>query len=43
MFYIHRNRDGDVTIIPFAMGTCQGDPLGGALFILIHPYITFYN
>jgi hypothetical protein len=31
MFYSHRNREGDVTIIPFAMGTHQGDPLKGAL------------
>jgi hypothetical protein len=29
LFYNHRNREGDVTIIPFAMGTRQGDPLGG--------------
>ncbi len=32
MFYNHCNHEGDVTIIPFAMGTHQGDPLGGALF-----------
>jgi hypothetical protein len=36
MFYNHRNYDGDVTIIPSAMGTHQGDPLGGALFALTH-------
>jgi hypothetical protein len=29
LFYSHRNCEGDVTIIPFAMGICQGDPLGG--------------
>jgi hypothetical protein len=27
LFYSHCNREGDVTIIPFAMGTHQGDPL----------------
>jgi hypothetical protein len=31
LFYSHRNHEGDVTIIPFAMGICQG-----ALFALIH-------
>jgi hypothetical protein len=40
LFYSHHNREGDVTIIPFAMGTHQGDPWeggwGGALFILAH-------
>jgi hypothetical protein len=34
MFYSHHNREGDVTIIPFAMGTHQGDPLRGSLFVL---------
>jgi len=29
MFYNHRNREGDFTITPFAMGIYQGDPLGG--------------
>jgi hypothetical protein len=29
LFYSHRNREGDVTIIPFTMGICQGDPWGG--------------
>jgi len=29
LFYNHHNHEGDVTIIPFAMGICQGDPLGG--------------
>jgi hypothetical protein len=29
LFYNHFNCEGDVTIIPFAMGTRQGDPLGG--------------
>jgi hypothetical protein len=36
LFYNHHNRDGDVTIIPSAMGTHEGDPFGGALFVLIH-------
>jgi hypothetical protein len=26
LFYYHRNSEGDVTIIPSAMGTRQGDP-----------------
>ncbi len=34
MFYSHRNNEGDVTIIPSAMGTRQGDHLRGALFAL---------
>jgi hypothetical protein len=36
MFYSHHNCEGDVIIIPFAMGTHQGDPLGWALFALTH-------
>jgi hypothetical protein len=36
MFYNHYNCEGEVTVIPFAMGTYQGDPLGGALFVLAH-------
>jgi hypothetical protein len=36
LFYNHCNREGDVTIIPFAMETRQGDPLGRALFVLAH-------
>jgi hypothetical protein len=28
MFYNRRNREGDVTIIPFAVGIHQGNPLG---------------
>jgi len=36
LFYSHYNCGGDVTVIPFAMGTCQGDPLGRALFALVH-------
>jgi len=35
LFYIHRNREGDVTIIPSTMGIRQGDG-GGALFALAH-------
>jgi len=27
--YSHRDHEGDVTIIPFAMKIHQGDPLGG--------------
>ncbi len=36
LFYSHCNHEGDVTIIPFIMGTHQGDPLGEALFALTH-------
>jgi len=36
LFYSHNNRDGDVVIIPSAMGTHQGDPLRRALFTLTH-------
>jgi hypothetical protein len=36
LFYCHRNHEGDVIVIPSAMGTFQGDPLGGALFGLAH-------
>ncbi len=36
LFYNHRNCENDFTIIPFAMGTHQGDPLGGPLFVLTH-------
>jgi len=36
MFYNHFNRDGNITVIPFAMGTRQGDLLKGALFALAH-------
>jgi len=36
LFYNHRNRDGDVTIITSTMGTRQGDLLEGALFVLVH-------
>jgi hypothetical protein len=32
LFYNHHICEGDVPIIPFTMGTCQDDPLGGALF-----------
>jgi hypothetical protein len=34
--YNHHNRENKVTIIPFARGTYQGDPLRGALFVLAH-------
>ncbi len=36
LFYNHYNYDSNVTMIPFAMGTYQGDALGGALFTLSH-------
>jgi hypothetical protein len=36
MFYMHHNRESDVIVIFFAMGTHQGDPLGQALFALTH-------
>jgi hypothetical protein len=36
VFYNHRNREGDVIIIPSTMGIRQGDPFGGALFVLTH-------
>ncbi len=37
LFYNHYNYEGDVTIIPFSLGICQGDPFGGgALFALTH-------
>jgi hypothetical protein len=36
LFYSHHNCEGDVIVIPFAMGTHQGDPLGGALFTFTH-------
>jgi hypothetical protein len=36
LFYNHCNCEGNVIIIPFAMGTCQCDPLGGALCALTH-------
>jgi hypothetical protein len=36
LFYSHHNRDGDVIIIPSAMGTRQRALLRGALFSLIH-------
>jgi hypothetical protein len=36
LFYNHHNCEGDVIIIPSTMGTCQGDPLGRALFALVH-------
>jgi len=36
LFYSHCNHENDLTIIPFAMGTHQGDLLGVALFILGH-------
>jgi hypothetical protein len=36
LFYNHCNCDGDVIVIPSAMGTHQGDPLRKALFALTH-------
>jgi hypothetical protein len=32
LFYTHHNRESNVMVIPSAMETHQGDPLGGALF-----------
>jgi hypothetical protein len=32
LFYNHHNCEGNVIIIPFAMGTHQSDPLGKTLF-----------
>jgi hypothetical protein len=29
LFYNCRNHESDVIVIPFSMGTCQCDPLGG--------------
>jgi len=36
LFYSHCNHEGNVTIIPFAMGTREGDPLKNALFTFAH-------
>ncbi len=36
LFYNHCNCEGNITIILFAMGICQGDALGRALFALAH-------
>ncbi len=36
LFCNHHNRESNVIIILFAMGTCQSDPLGRALFTLAH-------
>jgi hypothetical protein len=36
LFYNHHNCEGNIIIIPSIMGTWQGGPLGGALFILAH-------
>jgi hypothetical protein len=36
LFYNHRNCEGEIIMIPSTMGTYQGDPLGGALFVLAH-------
>ncbi len=33
MFYNHHNHDGDITIISFAMGIHEGDPLRGPIFV----------
>jgi hypothetical protein len=43
LFYNHRNYESDVTVIPSAMGTYQGDPLGGALFALFYFKILHYT
>jgi hypothetical protein len=36
LFYSHHNCDDDAIVIPFAMGIYQGNPLGRALFALVH-------
>ncbi len=36
LFHNHHNREGNVILLPSTMGTRQGDPLGGALFTLVH-------
>jgi hypothetical protein len=36
LIYSYNNCDGDVMVIPFAMGIRQGDPLGGPLFAFVH-------
>jgi hypothetical protein len=36
LFYNHHNRESNVIVIPSAMGTHQGNPLGGTLFILAY-------
>ncbi len=36
LFYSNHNHDDNVMVIPSAMGTRQGDPLGGVLFVLTH-------
>ncbi len=33
LFYSHHNCESEVIVIPSTMGTHQGHPLGGALFI----------
>ncbi len=36
LFYTHHNCESNIMVIPSTMETCQGDPLGGALFALAH-------
>ncbi len=36
LFYNHHNHEGNIIVIQSIMGTRQGGPLGGALFILAH-------
>jgi hypothetical protein len=36
LFYSHYNREGDVIVNPFAMGTHGGDLVGGAPFTVAH-------
>ncbi len=43
LFYNHHNHEGDVTIIPFAMGTRQGDPLGCIIHFSPFYGFTFYS
>jgi hypothetical protein len=36
LFCNHRNRESNVIVFFSTMGICQGDPLGGSLFISTH-------
>ncbi len=36
LFYNHHNHEGDVIVIPFAMGICLNNPLEWALYALTH-------
>jgi hypothetical protein len=36
LFYTHHNHESNIMVIQSTMEICQGDPLGGALFALVH-------